>query len=76
MYLPRVYAKTKFKSKSLKPRESTINKTPRKSYVICLLQGKEWNLESRDSKWEKKKEVDVSSRGQLKTKARIQELTI
>jgi len=26
------------------------------------MQGKEWNLESSDSKWEKEKKVDVSSR--------------
>jgi len=37
MYLLRVYAKTQFKSKSLKPRESIINKNSKEWYVISWL---------------------------------------
>ena len=37
MYLPKVYAKTQFKSESLKPRDSTINENLKEWYVISSL---------------------------------------
>ena len=37
MYFPRVYAKTQFKSKSLKPRKTTIKENSREWHVISQL---------------------------------------
>jgi len=34
MYLPRVFAKTQFKSKSLKPRECAIEENSKECYVV------------------------------------------
>ena len=55
MYLPRVQAKTQFKSESLKLRENTIKGKPTKvgrNMLVVRQQTREigWDLESRDSK--------------------------
>jgi len=39
MYLSRVYAKTQFKSKSSKPRESIIKQNSKEWYVVSWLSG-------------------------------------
>jgi len=56
MYFPRVYAKTQFKSKSLKPIESAIKETTKEMvrYMLVIRKQKceagDGILESRDSK--------------------------
>ena len=66
MYLPRVNARTQIKRESLNPRENTIKEKPMKMVcnMLVVRQTHEigWDLESKDSKWEKKTELDVSSK--------------
>ena len=67
MYLPRVNTNTQIKSESLKSREHTIKEKPMKvgrwRLVVSQLQREVgMELESKDSKWEKEKKLDVSSK--------------
>ena len=67
MYLPRVQAKTQFKSESLKPRENTIKDKPMKvarNRLFVRQQTHEVGMVFRikDCKWEKKKELEESSK--------------
>ena len=67
IYLPRVKAKTQFKSESLKPRGNTIKEKPIKvarNRLFVRQQTREVGMVFRikDSKREKKKKLDVSSR--------------